>query len=220
MPTDTFFNLDKVKREKIISSSVKEFSRVPFEDASIKNIVIGAGIPRGSFYQYFKDKEDAYKYVISEVISRKHKNISRMIEKNKGDLFAAFEEVFKYEFEIYSHREFHDLMKNFIAGTKTSMHFEVIMKRLHNMGEGETTDRKTFPKKSKNPLDLIDRDLYSLTNNSSYMLLIRILLRTMGEIMLLAEVNKLTAKEAFCQYREVIEILKYGALKKKKIQGE
>ena len=220
MPTDTFFNLGKVKREKIICSSIKEFSRVPFNEALIKNIVNGAGIPRGSFYQYFKDKEDVYIYVISQVISRKREDISRMIEKKGGDLFAAFEEIFKHEFKIFSHRKFHNLMKNFMAGTKTSIHSEVLIKRLHNMEGGKTADREDFSRGHKSLMDLLNSDLYSIASSSSYMLLIRILLRTMMEVMLMAEAKKMTAEEAFSQYQKVINILKYGVLKKKRNQGE
>ena len=218
MPTGTFFNLEELKREKIINASIKEFSRAPFDKASIKNIVNGAGIPRGSFYQYFKNKEDVYIYVIRQVVFRKCKEISKVIAKNKGDLFAAFEEIFKDEFEIFSHRKFHNLMKNFIARTRTSVHSEVIMKQLHNMGEDATASRAPFSKDHhKDLLSLINRNLYSLKDNGSYMLLVRILLRTMGEIMLLAEAKKMTAEEAFHQYEEVIRILKYGVLKKKKV---
>ena len=40
----------------------KEFSRLPLKDASIANIIKDAEIPRGSFYQYFENKEDLYYY--------------------------------------------------------------------------------------------------------------------------------------------------------------
>lgn len=66
MPTDTFLNLDEVKRDKVFKALTKEFINYSLEESSIKNIVTMAGIPRGSFYQYFSDKEDALRYVISE----------------------------------------------------------------------------------------------------------------------------------------------------------
>ena len=68
VPKETFLNLAQPKRDKIINAAIKEFSRVTIGEASIENIISEAKIPRGSFYQYFKDKEDAYKYVISFVI--------------------------------------------------------------------------------------------------------------------------------------------------------
>ncbi len=58
MPTDTFFNINEDKRERIIEAGIAEFSRNSFGDASISNIIEMAEIPRGSFYQYFDDLKD------------------------------------------------------------------------------------------------------------------------------------------------------------------
>lgn len=66
MPTDTFLNLDENKKNTVRKALINEFTASPLELCSIKNIVTDAGIPRGSFYQYFTDKEDALRYVISE----------------------------------------------------------------------------------------------------------------------------------------------------------
>ena len=57
MPKSTFFNLNEEKRIKIEKALKTEFSRGSFEEASVSNIVTNAQIPRGSFYQYFEDKE-------------------------------------------------------------------------------------------------------------------------------------------------------------------
>ena len=53
MPNDTFYNLDSIKRDKVYKALINEFTTNTLEDVSIKNIVTDAGIPRGSFYQYF-----------------------------------------------------------------------------------------------------------------------------------------------------------------------
>ena len=68
MPTSTFFNLPEDKKNKILKAANKEFARVPIEQASIKNIVEDAEIARGSFYQYFEDKEDLFQYIMSAKI--------------------------------------------------------------------------------------------------------------------------------------------------------
>ena len=60
VPKPTFLNLSKEKQELLITAAKKEFSRVPLNGASISNIIKDAGIPRGSFYQYFEDKEDIF----------------------------------------------------------------------------------------------------------------------------------------------------------------
>ena len=64
MPTETFLKLSEDKKTKIIESAKKEFSRVPIEEVSIKNIVEDAEIARGSFYQYFESKQDVLLYLI------------------------------------------------------------------------------------------------------------------------------------------------------------
>ena len=62
MPTSTFFNLNDSKRAKLLQAVEKEFARAPLSQASIANIVKLAGVSRGSFYQYFDGKEDAFYY--------------------------------------------------------------------------------------------------------------------------------------------------------------
>jgi AcrR family transcriptional regulator len=71
MPTDTFDHLPADKRERIFQAAVKEFGRSRFSEASINRIVKDAGIPRGSFYQYFTGKEDIYLYVLQEISREK-----------------------------------------------------------------------------------------------------------------------------------------------------
>lgn len=67
MPKDTFYNLSEEKQKRIFDGAVQEFSERRFSDASINQILKNAGIPKGSFYQYFTDKEDLYLYVIGEI---------------------------------------------------------------------------------------------------------------------------------------------------------
>ena len=64
MPTDTFFRLPQEKRTKLLDAALEEFSRVPFAQVSINKIIQGAGIPRGSFYMYFADKEDLFRHLL------------------------------------------------------------------------------------------------------------------------------------------------------------
>lgn len=64
MPTNTFFNLPPPKREKLFRAAVAEFARQPYGEVSLSQVIKAAGIPRGSFYQYFADKTDLFRYVI------------------------------------------------------------------------------------------------------------------------------------------------------------
>ncbi len=65
MPTSTFFNLPSPKRERLLRAAVSEFVQKPFNEVSINRIIRAAEIPRGSFYQYFEDKTDLFRHILS-----------------------------------------------------------------------------------------------------------------------------------------------------------
>lgn len=96
MPKSTFYNLNKDKKEKIKKAIRNEFSKNPLSKASISNIIEEAQIPRGSFYQYFEDKEDALKYILDEVAQKERKKIIDILNKNSGDIFETSIESFDY----------------------------------------------------------------------------------------------------------------------------
>jgi len=73
MAKSTFNNLSDDKKQRIFDSAVQEFSIRRFSEASINQIIKNAGIPKGSFYQYFTGKEDIYLYMIEEIGREKQK---------------------------------------------------------------------------------------------------------------------------------------------------
>lgn len=89
MPKDTFKNLNENKKKRIFESAVQEFSTRRFSEASLNQIVKAAGIPWGSFYQYFDSKEDLYLYVLDEI--RKEK---KEVVRDAGALHSE-DDVFK-----------------------------------------------------------------------------------------------------------------------------
>jgi AcrR family transcriptional regulator len=64
MPKPTFFNLPADKRQAIIEVAIDEFIEQSYAAASISRIVARAGIAKGSFYQYFADKQDLFLYLL------------------------------------------------------------------------------------------------------------------------------------------------------------
>ena len=64
MPKQTFFNLPDNKREHVTQCAVAEFARQGYKQASISRIVADAGIAKGSFYQYFEDKDDLFLHIV------------------------------------------------------------------------------------------------------------------------------------------------------------
>jgi AcrR family transcriptional regulator len=67
MPKDTFFNLPDEKQQKIMAAAVNQFSQFHYNNVTIDRIVRAAEIPKGSFYQYFENKDDLYIYLFTEV---------------------------------------------------------------------------------------------------------------------------------------------------------
>jgi AcrR family transcriptional regulator len=64
VPQQTFFNLPEEKRQQILQVVIDEFAENDYDNVSISRIVARAGIAKGSFYQYFADKDDLYGYVL------------------------------------------------------------------------------------------------------------------------------------------------------------
>ncbi len=96
MPKETFYHLSGEKREKVEKALENEFGRTSFEKASISNIIEEAKIPRGSFYQYFENKEDAIKYIMKKYRLLEKETVKRILLETKGDIFEATLEIFDY----------------------------------------------------------------------------------------------------------------------------
>lgn len=76
MPSQTFFNLPDEKRDQIVQIAIDEFADNDYDSASISRIVARAGIAKGSFYQYFADKEDLYAYLLGLLLEAKTRFMS------------------------------------------------------------------------------------------------------------------------------------------------
>jgi AcrR family transcriptional regulator len=98
MPKETFYNLSQEKANRIIEAALDEFANVSFDKASINKIIEAAGIPKGSFYQYFEDKKDLYKFIINLSIERKMESFLPLINEQKEqktqDIFKIFRALY------------------------------------------------------------------------------------------------------------------------------
>jgi AcrR family transcriptional regulator len=64
MPKQTFLNLPEEKRRTIMNAAIEEFAEYGLENASTNRIVKNSGIAKGSFYQYFEDKQDVFMHML------------------------------------------------------------------------------------------------------------------------------------------------------------
>jgi AcrR family transcriptional regulator len=96
MPNQTFFNLSAPKRNRIIKIAIREFADHPYNVASISNIVREAGIAKGSFYQYFNDKQDLYHYLLELGTEGRLQAIASLPAQDPSeDLFGYIRSLFQ-----------------------------------------------------------------------------------------------------------------------------
>lgn len=88
MPSSTFFRLPEEKRRRLMKACWAELTHVRFSDISINRIITAARIPRGSFYQYFMDKEDLVRYLLEDMREYFVAMLRDILTGSGGDLFA------------------------------------------------------------------------------------------------------------------------------------
>ena len=88
MPTGTFFRLPEEKQRRLMEAAWEEFVRTSYTEVSINKIIQIAGIPRGSFYQYFEGKEDLFFYLLDDVRQHFTQVFGVLLDQARGDLFG------------------------------------------------------------------------------------------------------------------------------------
>ena len=96
MPTSTFFNLRPEKQERLLTAAAREFAAQPFHEASINSMIRAAGIPRGSFYMYFRDKEELFQYLVRESTEPLLLAFRELLTRSGGELFNAIPGLCEY----------------------------------------------------------------------------------------------------------------------------
>lgn len=72
-----------------MKAAEQEFAGNGYDLSSIQQIIRSSGIPRGSFYQYFEDKEDLYGEVMYEISIRKIAYLRPLLDRQEA--FGLFE---------------------------------------------------------------------------------------------------------------------------------
>ena len=203
MPTESFYKLDSGKRQKIVDAMKKEFSRVPFHEASVNRIVENAGISKGSFWVYFKSKEEAIEYLIESHLEKERKKSKEIFLKNKGDLFQSYLQIFDYLAKCKVNRVEKDLManvfKNLIANDEKCLQKE----------PGEYLIKET-----KNIVDITNLDIIDDDDLIDFMKLLNYAMRiNLLDVM----TKKVTLEHARNRFVRELEILKKGISKERRL---
>ena len=201
MPKITFFNLPVGKKQTLIYAIRKEFSRVPLYDASISNIVKSARIPRGSFYQYFEDKEDAFFFLLNEMIFNIKNNFVLLLKKYDGDLFVTMIEF--YQLIIEEEENVHFLKNAFLNMTyKIEDTFSTIFR------DRETND------KFREIVSLMNISCLNISNEKEFFHLFQIISTITFRNIVEKFAKDLSEKEAMENYVMEINLLKNGLARK------
>lgn len=130
MPTNTFFRLPKEKQETILKAAMNEFSKTTYAEVSINHIIQNAKISRGSFYMYFKDKEDLYFYLTGIHQKKMREMFLSVLLKKKGDLILTYLELFQMILDYIDMAKEKRFFKNMILNMNFKNDF-IVHKKNH-----------------------------------------------------------------------------------------
>lgn len=204
MPKPTFFNLKKEKRRALIEAAKKEFSRASLCEASISNILKEAGIPRGSFYQYFADKEDAFYYLLNEYMTENHARFVAYLKRYDGDLFDTMTALFQSVLEVSQDQEHHRFIRNVIL---LNMNYKVRNILVQPLNE------ESFHRYREISQLVNTRNLDIEGERELFHVLQIIIAVTMHNLICFFE-KRLSVEEALNKYASELELLKRGLMKK------
>ena len=201
MPTSTFFNLPEDKKNKILKAANKEFARVPIEQASIKNIVEDAEIARGSFYQYFEDKEDLFQYIMSAKIGNMQNKLLEMIENENGNIINIFINIYDHLMQIGKMKKNNKLFKQIFENVKTSDNLMFIKKEEIN----KNLEQTLYNLYDKN------KDILNVEDEGEFKLVIEMLFAITRRRIVVSLKHK-DLEQARASYLKEIEFLKRGII--------
>lgn len=204
MPKQTFFNLPESKRQTLIDAAKKEFSRAPIYEASISNIVKSAGIPRGSFYQYFEDKEDAFIFLLEEHAAKRQKNFVSILKNYNGDIFEAMVEMYKVMLNGLPNQENRSFLKN--AFLNMTHRTEKTISRIFNDTESNGHLKEINLE--------INREKLNVTNDREFYHVMQIITAVTCSNFVERFAKDLSCEEAINNYTMEMNLLKVGLYKR------
>ncbi|MBE6082910.1 MAG: TetR/AcrR family transcriptional regulator [Tissierellaceae bacterium] len=205
MPKTTFYNLPPEKKKRIFEAARKEFSRVPYNKASINQIIQDANISRGSFYTYFEDKKDLVQYMMDEYATKLVIQGKKTLENSNGDIFATFTDLFNFTLEYSIVRDAMSMFKNIFVGMHTSGDFAI----------SETFNFRNEMEDIKALISNINTENLCVDNKEELKDLLEILICIMKFSILHAPTTSENLPQAKAHFLNKINIIKYGILKER-----
>lgn len=204
LPKQTFFNLNDEKRTTLIEAAMKEFSRVPFAEASISNIVKDAEISRGSFYQYFEDKEDVFFYLLKEDSNRRDASLIESLKANKGDLLMTMDEMFR---EMLSELDNKD-RQHFYRNVFTHLNYKIEKTFMNDLPNNDYENKLDLFK------PLIDLSKFNIKDPNELTHIVQLIMMVMMQNLVFKFAKNLANEAVLNNYKVQMELLSHGILKK------
>ncbi|MET1014754.1 MAG: TetR family transcriptional regulator [Paenisporosarcina sp.] len=203
MPKQTFFNLPNEKKESLIQAAMKEFSRVPLSEASISNIIKEAAIPRGSFYQYFEDKEDLFYFLLEEYSKQLRARFLTILKKQDGDIIASYIESFEMMLVNLQNKEFRYFFRNAFL----NMNY-----RVENTLSKSVTD-ETLSSRFTELVELVNTDHLNILDKSELFRVFKILKAMTIQNLIQVFAQDLPIEESVKNYTMELNMIKRGLYK-------
>ncbi|RDW16618.1 TetR/AcrR family transcriptional regulator [Oceanobacillus chungangensis] len=205
MPKQTFFNLPESKRHHLLEAAEKEFARAPLSEASIANIVKEACIARGSFYQYFEDKEDAYFFLLNQQMKELNMRFISILKENNGDIIDAMIEMYHEFLIVLPDENEHDFFKNALLNVTHKME-----NSFTSIFEGNHSSEHM-----KEVTKLINVDCLNISDEKDIIYIIKIVAAVAFRNFVEKYSGALSDEEAINIFKMEMNLLKNGLYKKK-----
>lgn len=203
MPTSTFYRLPPEKQEKILRAAVAEFSRKSCGEASINRIIQAAEIPRGSFYQYFADKRDLFRYVLRHYGRGMEEWIQECLEEQNGQLL---------ELPLALFDRAADRARDGGRGLRELL---PILRQNAGLDVGQMWD---FPRMAQRAIELADLRSLAVDSREELLALVDLLISSTGQAVVAVYCGKLTEQESRRRLTHKVALLRRGVEKQEEPQ--
>lgn len=152
MPSLKFVNLKNKKKINILESIGNVLSKSNVENVSIVDIADEAEISRGTFYNYFDDKNDAVRTYVEHYLVRFMDYFENCLKENDNDFMVAIRHSYDRIMEVFQNEIYKAIVKNLRYISEISRIVDIEKKmgdKMHDFVRyiHENVDKKKMPVK-------------------------------------------------------------------------
>lgn len=206
MISPTFQNLNENKKNRIIDAALVEFSTRPFNEASITNIVKNADISRGSFYQYFGNKENIYKYLVNFLYTKHRDELVNILIENSGRLYPSLLKFYENYIDDLFESKYFAFYKNTFRYVNHYLIGDEGVLSLRNQSTNREEQQKKF-------ISIVDMDDLKADSSQDVLEYIYFLVNTIHHMIIDGFVNDLPMDEIKSRSYRAVDWLYYGIRK-------